>query len=462
MRIERVSGKEERTILTAMIVDSYVCGNIASKWEGRMFKSKWANIVANFCVLHFKEFNKAPGKTVEQLYDTWSTKQKDKDTVALVEKFLSGLSSEYEQAEEGNSKYLVELAARHFTNIRAEKMANDVLAALEIGDSKLAAATGEQFRPVRMGNDSAFPMLNDKDAVTRSYAEEEDTLFDLPGDLGRFFDCAFQREGFVCFLGPEKRGKTTWLVYVAWMAMCQRRRVAFFSCGDESERNMVRRFGVLASRLPKKPGVYKIPRKIRKKEGKTEVLFEERNYEKGDSARTTYQAFQDTMKEKLKSKKDFFYLSMHAAGTLKISDIENQLKAWERDEWVPDIIVIDYMDILAESGSVKDDGRGRINATWMEFRSLLQRWHILGITATQANAAAGKVDIITRNNFSEDKRKLAHVTCMVGINQSDDDKAMGVMRLNMVVARNFEYHTRQTVSCAGCLAIGNPAIRCVY
>ena len=43
MRIEKKNSDSERRILIGMIVDPIVLGRISSKWQYRMFKSKWAN-----------------------------------------------------------------------------------------------------------------------------------------------------------------------------------------------------------------------------------------------------------------------------------------------------------------------------------------------------------------------------------------------------------------------------------
>ena len=80
------------------------------------------------------------------------------------------------------------------------------------------------------------------------------------------------------------------------------------------------------------------------------------------------------------------------------------------------------------------------------------------MTATQADAASYKQDTIDSSNFSEDKRKLAHVTGMVGINSSEAEKEFGLQRLNWIVLRESDFNSSRCVHVAGCLDVGNPAI----
>lgn len=463
MKISKTNGKDERRILIGMITDDYVCGSICAKWEKQLFVSKASNIVSTLCAQYYKEFDKAPNKDILSLFEVWSDGQQDKSTAEAVGSFLQSLSYEHEEKDEPtNNKYLVELASKHFTKIKLERTLKKIREELDRGNTARAVECHTEFSPVRLATGNGIAVLHDKEALLRAFAERADSLIELSGDLGKFFNQALQREGFISLLGPEKRGKTTWLTYLAWKAMLQRKRVAFFSVGDESEENMMLRFCVLASKTPLRPGVCKIPTSIKIVDKEVEIDYEEIDFPKGVSARISYQAFKKVVQKHLKSKRDFLKLSTHPSGSLSIAGIESQLKVWEMEGWIPDVIVVDYMDLLQESGSGRDDKRHRINATWQDMRGLLQRWHALGLTATQANAASNKVKTITRENFSEDKRKLAHVTGMAGLNQSDDEKRRGLMRLNWIVARNFDYYTPKTVKCAGCFGIANPAIRCVY
>jgi len=120
------------------------------------------------------------------------------------------------------------------------------------------------------------------------------------------------------------------------------------------------------------------------------------------------------------------------------------------------------MENLQESGNPRDEPRFRIGATWSDMRGLAQKRHVLVLTATQANSAGSKAEFLTRDNFSESKTKLAHVTGMVGINQTDDEKELGLIRLNWVVRRGAYFVSRRCCHCAGSFAVQSPAMFSVY
>lgn len=95
----------------------------------------------------------------------------------------------------------------------------------------------------------------------------------------------------------------------------------------------------------------------------------------------------------------------------------------------------------------------------MECRGLAQKWHALLVSATQADAASFNRPTMDESNFSEDKRKFGHVTGMLGINQTPDEKDRGVQRLNWIVLREDEFSTARCVHVAGCRSIARPVIR---
>ena len=154
-------------------------------------------------------------------------------------------------------------------------------------------------------------------------------------------------------------------------------------------------------------------------------------------------------------------LSCHPNSSLTVGGIRAILQNWERTGWVPDVIVIDYADILAPPHGIADT-RDQINSTWKQLRALSQSTHSLVVTATQADAASYNTNTIGRANFSEDKRKLAHVTGLVGLNANSDEKECGILRLNWIVLRESAFTETQCVHVAGCLEIGNPAVKSTF
>ena len=209
MQVEKRDGSHERRILTGLIVDDGVLGRISSRWtkEG-LFNSRWANLIGQWCVDYHERYGKAPGKSIEALFETWAAKARDAETVELVEKLLQGLSGEYVSlARESNTDLIVDLAAEHFEKVRLAKLRDAIESDLANGDvAKASQRVDKSFR-VEIGAAAGVDVLSDRTAIKRAFERKKEPLIKYPGALGNFFEDALERDGLIAFEAPEKRGK---------------------------------------------------------------------------------------------------------------------------------------------------------------------------------------------------------------------------------------------------------------
>lgn len=464
MKVTKRDGSSERRILTGMIVDKAIISRIATKWEPNLFNSAWGNLIGGWCVQFFEEYEDAPKKEIEGLFEAWAADNRDEDTIQIVEKFLGDLSSEYESlAKESNSEYIIDQASKYFNRIKLKRLSESISGDVTTGNLDKALGRINQYGRIEMGVGAGIDPLSDEDAIREAFQEQLEPLVKYPGALGKFFGHALQRDAFVAFMGAEKRGKTWWLLDVAWRAMTQRRKVAFFEVGDMSQNQIMRRLMIRAARRPLKNQRFKYPTAIEKENGSpmAAVDFEDRESKGTLGWQSALKACQRVIKTKIKSNDQMLRLSCHPNSTISVSGIRSILQTWERGGWVPDVIVIDYADILAPPHGIADT-RDQINSTWKQLRALSQSSHSLVVTATQADAASYNTNTIGRTNFSEDKRKLAHVTGLVGLNANPDEKECGLIRLNWIVLRESPFSESKCVHVASCLEVGNPAVRSTF
>ena len=74
------------------------------------------------------------------------------------------------------------------------------------------------------------------------------------------------------------------------------------------------------------------------------------------------------------------------------------------------------------------------------------------------HAASYDVKVMTAKHFSEDKRKNAHLTGMLGLNQTEEEKKRGIMRPGWVLLREGKFSSYDTVNVLQCLEIGQPIL----
>jgi len=464
LRIEKKNSSDERRILIGMIVDPIVLGRIFSRWQHQMFRSRWANIIAKWCLRYYKRYNKAPLAQIESLYETWAAESKDKTVIRLVEKFLDSLSAEYEDLQsESNSDYIIDVAGRYFNQVRIEMLMESVESDIDGGKVDKAHDRLVGYSKIEMGVGEGIDILQNEEAMQKAFADRGESLIKFSGALGEFFGDSLEREGFIAFMGKKGIGKSWWLQEVSYQAMLQRRRVVMFEVGDMGESQMMRRLGIRITRHPRYPKVIRYPVGVKwsVRRNRAVVEFDEREFGRKLSWRRAIKACKRVVEKSVKSKDTYFLLSCHINSTLHVSGIQNILQDWAREDWVPDVIVIDYADILnMEYQGI--EGQDRINETWKRLRGLSQQYHCLLVTATQSDAASYDKNTMGMGNFSDDRRKIDSVTGMIGISQTPAEKKNSLMRLNWISLRDAEFHTNRCVHVAGCLAIGNPAMKSCF
>lgn len=141
-----------------------------------------------------------------------------------------------------------------------------------------------------------------------------------------------------------------------------------------------------------------------------------------------------------------------------LSKIKTYLAQWEdTDGWIPDLIAIDYADILAPENE-SEEGRERINRTWKELKSLASSKQILVVTATQANRESIEKFNVKQVHTGEDIRKQAHVEIMLPLSQTNEEKKRGIIRVGVGAHRHKDFNELASVTVLQNLNMGQPNI----
>lgn len=455
-------GGRERAVLTACVVSRSVLARISARWDGRLFSSDWGNLIAGWCVDHFKKHSTAPGKEVIYYFQDWAQKTKDDATVRTVESFLGHLSDQYSKLKkEVNATLVLEQADKLFNRVRAQRLAEAIEADLDDGNDDKALKRVQEFSKVELSQSSGVDLLHESEVWRKAFEEDIDAepVIRYSGALGRFFGKSLRKGNFICFLGKNKSGKSFNLIDMAWRAMENRKRVAFFAVGDMTQGQMIERFAARLLNRPVDAKRYRWPKSIEPgagPEGDPVVDW----VDKETTDRLEYSACAKKMewyrKHVLRSNRSFFKLACYENYSINVLGIRAALEEWMDGGFYPDCIVLDYADLLAPVDG-KVDTREQINTTWKHLRGISQK-QILMVTATQADAQSFKSGLLSRVNFSEDRRKLDHVTGMIGINQTPTEEEMEVVRLNWVNRREEKAPERKVVYVAGSRDCCNPCV----
>ena len=512
----------DRQIIIAMIVSNDYLQAISPVFNPRYLEDATARRLASWCLDYYKQFNKAPGKSIKDVFYEAVNDGLPEDLAEEIEEdVLPGLSEEFTNIDI-DIPFLIKRSLKHFNKLKLLQYAEEVKNLVENGELKEAEKKAKQFTPLitDIKNENVLSLGSEdaEKALIESFKDSEDYVVKFPRQLGEFINHQFIKSAFIAFLAPEKRGKTFLMMDIALTAVRQGKRVAFFQAGDMSEKQQVKRIGVYLagkSNLQKYCGQMFEPIRdcihnqrdtCTKPERECDFgIFEGKSIDQLrkeltiDELKEALQEYPDykpcwnceeyfhnkwgvpwiksidvgsalTEQEALKAWRRFFKkydkrnnkfkLISYPNSTLSVDLIETYLDAWEKEAWFPDLIVVDYADILVWNGGGKEFRHSQ-NEIWKALRAITQnRNQPCLVTATQADADSYSRNRLGLKNFNEDKRKYGHVTAMYGINQDKDgrEKRIGIIALNELVIREGEFDTSNEIYILQNLRRGRPRL----
>lgn len=411
-----------KQILTAMITNTEFLKSIRPVYRSEFFEVGYMQKVSRWVASHYDEFKQAPGGYIQNIFEEKKAQGLEGSEAQIIETFLSNLSEEYAQGE-FNDQYLLKKARQYFKNRNYEILADKIKQTLKQNKPNQLKSILNNFKEVATQAAEWTKPFHREQVAKYFENTDEDFLFQYPGDLGQLFG-PFQRGWLVGFMGPMKRGKSYWLQDTAFQAILNKKKTVMVSLEMSTNVLLTRfyKYTVNSEQLTKEQVMQKSGRFLR-------------NY--GDRLR---------MKD-------------YPAYSASVEDIEADLQELEAVEgFIPDAIVIDYADILSDGAGSTHSERERLDAIWKKLKRMAGQRKCLVVTASQTNRASIEKANITQTDTAEDIRKLAQVDVMIGLNQTEDEKREGVMRMNIVAHRHRPFYGRRQVLVYQDLAVGNPFV----
>ncbi|NCC56379.1 MAG: hypothetical protein EOM17_02010 [Synergistales bacterium] len=498
----------ERRIITGLITSTEYLLEIEKIWKGQYIESSAARIIADWCWEYYRKYKTAPGKDMEGIFLQKMKHGIPKDTAEDIQDILEGLSDEWDRGQ-FNSAYLLDQTRSYFQSQNLKQFAAQIQDSVETGEIAEADKLARAYQILETPQSTAIDPFSSAARIKAAFTETSEPLIHFPKALGQFWNSQLARDSFVALMGPEKRGKTFMLIELAMRAMKSGCNTVFFQAGDMTENQFLRRLCVYLARrsdrerycgsryIPtvdcwknqtgtckhseqESPGFILFPAGMDRKEVTYEILVsaiqDNPDYQpcrncteiEGACFLKQEEAVKPLQwKEAYKLARKFnqahsnrFKLATYPNETLTTQEVSNLLDSWERSEgFVPDVILIDYADIMApDPDCSRLESRHQHTRLWQRLRRLSQERHCLVVTATQAAASSYSKETITLSDFSEDKRKFAHVTAMYGLNQTPAEKGLGILRVNELVVREDDFNPNRQIKILQCLQRGKPFI----
>lgn len=119
-----------------------------------------------------------------------------------------------------------------------------------------------------------------------------------------------------------------------------------------------------------------------------------------------------------------------------VQTIKSHLARLRLKDIIPDLIIIDYGDLLrnADQSNPREEKRHGLEAIWQDMKALAQVLGIPVVTATQTNRSGYNAELITPDQVSEDFSKIMTADVIITMARNMLQKIVGVGK--MYIAKN--------------------------
>jgi hypothetical protein len=502
--VERHSSDDEMTIIAFMIMNDdvamscyrrYTANELKTKHFGEYFRPLFRSLIS-----YIGKFSSAPRFTIEKLYEKMRI---DPDSKSIIGEYLERIAEQYEQIVERQSAdptyVILEVVPNFIREQEGKLLVERIEQAIDQGRHSDIDEAIEEFKHIEDEDnaDISFGTTTpfSAQAVENFYSTDaiDKSIMRLPGAISGVVP-PIVRKKLYAITGVEKAGKTSWIGEIIYRAVVlERAKVLWINCEMDDEdlseffwrrftktasdkehsgrvvypvfdclNNQLDRCEILDKSLngdrlyetgrlayyPRNKG-WKVCTKCRNDRTRFQkptkiyipaIWFEQdrvRQLRRGTIARAI--KLNRTLKLGRLRTKTFPRLSV------KLTDVERYVRTYcARNKFNPDILVLDYPDIIApEEGKLLD--RQNVDYIWKKCAGLTHELGTATIVADQATKAARSKRSIERDDTSEAKTKDAHLDVRITLNMNDEEEELGVQRVGILYRRKGKRTTSQVM-----------------
>lgn len=484
----------ENNIVTAAIISSKYMEEIYNLYNPQYLKNAFAKTVMRWVFDYFEKFGESPKHHIKNIFDIEKGHLDDAE-LEIIQVFLDTLSRNYVEDQGVNDEYILDQSMQYFRKREVEIRVDNAQKLISVG--KLDLAEDELFKMkkvVRITSNWSNPF--DTDKIHEVFDEKSKGIFRFPGAMGDLFG-DLERGWFIAYMAPFKRGKTWALQEACVVAALSGLKTVFISL-EMQDKNINERiykritaFGAEGTKSQVLPVFDCVKNQFGMCEKDIRVnqhtlmepgedppeYVEDMRYrpcsvcrgmskDSGFELATWYETMNKkeftakNVNKKLKSFKRFYgdniRIKCYPRFAASISDIKRDLDILEQTEgFIPDVIVIDYADILRPDGrGTSSEPRHGLDEIWKNLASMAMERHCILFSASQGNRGSIYKPNIDQADLAEWIGKLGHVDVFAALNQSGEEKKKGVMRIGLLAHRHAEFHEKDNATVLQSLSLG--------
>ncbi len=515
IRRTKVKLDDEYAVLSHMIMDKGALRFAYTRYKRGELKTRHFTAhyqpVFRWLIKYYKDYEKAPRRTIQRIFN--KRKKFLGDRAELIEDYLARLANEYSEIQEEGSDFVIrELILDFIKRQTLTATMDSIQATLDKGDTDKAEAIALSLTKIEDEEEDldtiAPATLEDLKAF---YSEDthRDIVYMFTPPLGGMVG-PLERGWLGAVTGIEKSGKSYLLQEIGLnAAIYQKRKVLTINlelnkkqqrtrvqrrlsqCGKETERIVVpvfdcknnqfntcevRKAPLNKSNLFRSPNEdvnfyirrrWKTCTKCRGQKIKRTTPITKRFIPKiWFKTKKIYEATEIRIRKAYRElqamRLNNYRVKCFPRFSKSFDEVYDYIKRYvEEANWKPDIVIFDYLDILApETGNLQE--RIDIDRKWKKASQLAGEMGCLVLTADQANKASRQQRSLNQMSTSESKTKDSHLDVRLAINQTSDELSLGLVRLSILFHRHASFDPRNEIMVTQNLSIANPLTDSVW
>ena len=485
LKKEEISTTMEKRIVIGLITSKRFLQDIYPSVDLNFFENRFTKEIAKWCIEYWETHEEPPKSEIKNIYLAKREKMRDEDA-ELIENILETLSLESDNIDTGNAEYLTDQAFDYFRRRELEITSNNIKYHLSRGDLDNAEKEVVNYRKVAKTL-ATWSNPFTQESVDQVFDVDENVFFKFPGKLGEFLG-PFERDWLVGISGPFKKGKSFFAQEFKINALPQGLRVVEFNLEmklTQLNKRLYKRIFPSAEGIAGESAIFLYPvfDCLKNQNGKctdprrlSPVSLLEGNdkpeydpdseYRVCTICRGEYNSLYETetwWEEIERPSFDISTISQAIDATQRtfgdlirhkcyprfsasVSDLMRDLDLMERVEgFIPDIIIVDYADIL-KADNDRLGGIDKEDDIWKMLARMASERHALTIVPTQLTKEALDAVLIKQQHTARWVGKLGHVDSMLSINQTEQEKREGRLRIGTMVHRHNAFEESKTVT----------------
>lgn len=444
----KLEGAVEENILTLLCFDPKHAATLTVELTPDLFSTRAYREVAQAAFNHINEFRKPPRLHLRDILEAKIRKgtegQLISETIDAMEKLNAEIQPEYvlSTLKAFVKKRRIKMAAERASDLAD---ADD----LEQAESALSAGIGHN------GGPDTGTWLSDTDKMLAHIHEEEEDGFSCAIDALDEQGVLLARKTSTMMIAPAKRGKSWWLINVGKRGILAGKRVLHVTL-ENSEKLTARRYCQSLFAMTKKEAT-EIRNAIFEKDklGRT-TKIEMHSYRPEGLLSASRASILKRLKQV--QRRGALHIKEFPTGTLTVAQLNSYLDHLKLSVgFQPDIIIIDYPDLMKIEGRDERVGLGKL---FKEVRGIFVERNAAGAIVTQGNRMSAGAKTVTERHVAEDYSKIGSMDTVLTYSQTAEEKQMGLARILVSNARDAA--DSFIVLCSQQYATGQFAIDSVY